>query len=419
MVSLGSASFGGNTIFAKNSDRPADEAQPLELHPRQYHAAGSDAGCQFVSVPQVEVTYRHIGSRPYWCHGYEHGANEHQVVIGNEALPSKQSSAAEPRLIGMELVRLGLERGATAREAVGVITSLTSEFGQGAFDNSEGIRTYDNAFIVADPEEAYAVETIGHNWAVKALEETASISNVGSIRADWDSTSQPGDANGDRLDWGAAYADLEGATDGARRQCRSDALLRSNRGRIEVETMIDVLSDHWLNDDLSSPPNPYFGDHRGICTHTQPGGAPSTTAASIVTDLRADDTRLPVYWCNLYSPCMGLFVPVFLQGELPERLSTGGRAPTADSPWWTFHAITQDGLATGRERVEEIRSAWAPLQAELLQSAYVKAEVGRNLIARGAAHEASEMLTEYMADNVNRMMAITETLLPTRVTTAK
>ncbi len=73
MVSVGETSARSNTVFGKNSDRPAEETQPLELHLRQEHPAGTEAGCQFVNVPQVPTTYRHVGSRPYWCHGYEHG----------------------------------------------------------------------------------------------------------------------------------------------------------------------------------------------------------------------------------------------------------------------------------------------------------------------------------------------------------
>jgi hypothetical protein len=49
----------------------------------------------------------------------------------------------------------------------------------------------------------------------------------------------------------------------------------------------------------------------------------------------------------------------------------------------------------------------------------VKAEVGRNLVAQGNAPKANEMLTEFMADNVSRMLAIAETLLPIRITTAE
>src|SRR5688572_24088961 len=133
MVALGNATQNGQTIFAKNSDRPANECQPLVLEERQQHRPGAVVRCQFVTLPQATTTYRHVGSRPYWCWGYEHGFNEHQVVIGNEALPSKLPEATEPKLIGMEILRLGLERSRTAAEAVAVMTDLISHYGQGKF----------------------------------------------------------------------------------------------------------------------------------------------------------------------------------------------------------------------------------------------------------------------------------------------
>ena len=88
--------------------------------------------------------------------GYEHGFNEHQVAIGNEGLGSKLETAKQPKLIGMELIRLGLERSRTAAEAVEVMTGLVERYGQGKFDNDGGVRTYDNGYIVADPHEAYS-----------------------------------------------------------------------------------------------------------------------------------------------------------------------------------------------------------------------------------------------------------------------
>jgi secernin len=62
------------------------------------------------------------------------GANEHGVCIGNEAVHSRLAADCDDgtaRLLGMDLVRLGLERGATAREALDVMTSLLEEHGQG------------------------------------------------------------------------------------------------------------------------------------------------------------------------------------------------------------------------------------------------------------------------------------------------
>ena len=175
MVALPGSTAGGQTIFAKNSDRPADECQPLVLRPAATHASGSVANCQFVNVEQAPVTYRHVGSRPWWCYGYEHGFNEHQVVIGNESLPSRLGHAPDARLVGMEVLRLALERARTAGEAVEVITGMVSRYGQGKFDNTDGVRTYDNIYLVADPREAYVVEAVCHEWAVKRV--------MGSVRS--------------------------------------------------------------------------------------------------------------------------------------------------------------------------------------------------------------------------------------------
>ena len=108
MVALGSATRTGQTIFAKNNDRPVDECQPLVQRQRQTHTPSTVTNCQFVEIPQAETTYRHVGSRPYWCWGYEHGFNEHQVVIGNEGLASRLPEATEPKLVGMEVFRTTL-----------------------------------------------------------------------------------------------------------------------------------------------------------------------------------------------------------------------------------------------------------------------------------------------------------------------
>jgi secernin len=73
MVSLGQATTHGQTLFAKNSDRPADECQPLVQRDRQAYPPGAVTRCQFVELPEVRETWRHVGSRPYWCWGYEQG----------------------------------------------------------------------------------------------------------------------------------------------------------------------------------------------------------------------------------------------------------------------------------------------------------------------------------------------------------
>ncbi len=448
MGALPGATAGGQVVFAKNADRPQDESQPLVMRPRASHRAGEAFHCQFVSVPQVGTTWRHVGSRPWWCVGYEHGFNEHQVVIGNEALPSKLGFAKEPKLVGMEVLRLALERARTAGEAVDVITGLVEAHGQGKFENATGVRTYDNIYLCADPREAYVVECVGHEWAVKrvpgaaALRQApgvraqgggaskgpataggfASISNIGMIGRDANRVSkgakslatreglyEPGFGGG--FSFADAFADRENSSSGTARQCRSFALLGKAAGGIDAHTMMATLSDH---SDGATPDEAWAEDVRGpvsLCVHRRTLENPGTTAASLVADLCANGSRLPVYWCGLYSPCMTLFYPVFIEGDLPQSLSIGGQSSSPDSPWWLFYKLTHDGLNSGPERRAEVRAAWRPLQAELMGSAYEMARRGREMMEGGRPDEASKMLTAYMAENVSRMLEMARGLL--------
>ena len=414
MVALSGATGHGQTIFAKNSDRPPDECQPLEQHPRRSHPGDARTRCQFVSLPEVKTTYRHVGSRPYWCWGYEHGFNEHQVVIGNEGLRSKNPVFKEPKLIGMEVLRLGLERARTAAEAVEVMTGLITRYGQGKFENDADVRTYDNGYIVADPSEAYVIETAGHQWAVKRVEETIGISNVYSVETDWERVSPEAEryaveqgwwGEAGRFNFAEAYtqSDRTGGS-GAMRRIRSCAVLKGRSGDVDARTMMALLSDHG---DGVVPDEPFQTGIRpgtGICVHYPEDGSRGNTAASLVADLCADGSRLPVYWCGFYSPCIGVFLPTFMEGELPPVLSRGDERFDDDSPWWLFHRLSRVVRAQPEVGVPRVREEWAPFQDRLFERAYDLAGEGRRLIDAGRVEEASRLLTGYMAENTTAML---------------
>ncbi|MBR6646285.1 MAG: hypothetical protein IKL09_02065 [Clostridia bacterium] len=65
-------------------------------------------------------------------YGVEMGYNENGVVIGNEAEGSRMEPESEDGILGMDLLRLDLERATTAKEAITAITDLLVKCGQKA-----------------------------------------------------------------------------------------------------------------------------------------------------------------------------------------------------------------------------------------------------------------------------------------------
>ena len=124
--------------------------------------------CTYIEIDSIPKTYSVILSKPVWMWGAEMGSNEHGVCIGNEAIWNRlinDEKDLNKKLLGMDLVRLGLERSRTALEAMDVITKLLKDYGQGGpCSNTQMDFFYHNGFLIADPNEAWIIETVDSEY---------------------------------------------------------------------------------------------------------------------------------------------------------------------------------------------------------------------------------------------------------------
>jgi len=178
---------GAATLFAKNSDRPPAERQLVHWS-RPRRDVGVVATTHIEVAAHTDDTLACVLSRPAWGWGAEHGVNEAGVAIGNTTV----YTTLDPRgtatgLTGMDLVRLALERATGAAAAVEVITSLIERYGQGGSGHDPALvpagRPYWNAFLIADCEAAFVIDTNGREWAVEAVADVRAISNRTTIPA--------------------------------------------------------------------------------------------------------------------------------------------------------------------------------------------------------------------------------------------
>ncbi len=374
LVALGPHTAGGAALFAKNSDRPPAECQPLFSAPRRAYPPGATLRCQYIEIPQARETLAVLGSRPWWLWGFEHGVNECRVAVGNEALHAREVPG-EAGLLGMDLVRLGLERGRTAGEAKRVITDLLERFGQGGSAAVDADRRYHNGFLIADPGEAWVVETFGSHWAARRVLGAAAISNLYSIRTNWDEVSVGAEHYLRERGWATEPAgcrvDFRRALEKTELRYRAEARLDAScrflaaAAPVTVPGLMRHLRDHYDSAAIHCPGR-REDDPRGwsICMH--PGPSVSATAAGMAVELSANAACPLVAWCALTTPCTSVFLPIPIGVPLPDPLTRGDGTPDPASAWWRLKQLGDEVQRDPARRTPIVQAVWGPWEAALL-----------------------------------------------------
>lgn len=346
-------------VFAKNSDRHPDEAQVVEAHERR--PAGSHLATQYLTLDDPGA-FAFTGSRPTWLWGVEHGVNEYGVAIGNEKIWTvDRPQDLPPALLGMDLVRLGLERARSADDALVIMTGLLEQHGQGGSGEPHANEPYFSSFLVVDPDTAWIIETSARTWAARRIDQGGcAISNRISLRDDWTLASS-NVAPGTDFDAYRLPSMPTGVAD--------HRLAITNDAAAHAQSVADVAAVLRSHGTHTGPPPNAGADWDGftVCMH-RPDLHAQTTASMIAS--LAGDAPLRTWTC-LGNPCSSVYVPAFPPAIAPEL---------ADAQQWHRFALLRDRVEADPSAQAEIRATLDPVEAEL----WVGADDAYATGARGA-----------------------------------
>jgi dipeptidase len=298
-----------------------------------------------------------------------------------------------------------LERCHSARQALELITDLVVRHGQRGPDET------DNVLLVADPREAYVVEAAGAHWAWAEVRELRAVSDVGLIRQDWQRLS-PGLAeevfcgqlwpdDGDKLDFGGCLG-LEpmGRESALRRWGRAALLLEQQNGHIDAGFLRRLLADHYEGTSYEIDPQDASAGPRSLCRHA--GGDGTFTVASCLVMLEAE--AIPHAWCAFGPPCLSVYLPVFVDGDLPAAYGmalSGEAAPAGEAGGHPL--LWVDQLLHTPSRWPQWRRALAQFQARIDQDTEeFLAEVER-LAQQGNRDVVRRQTTMFMQSQLERL----------------
>lgn len=391
-------------ILAKNSDREPNEAQALVRYP---HAKQKEKMLRatFIEIPQVKETYEVILSKPFQMWGAEMGANEHGVAIGNEAvftkiaLPKKNTG-----LTGMDMLRAALERTKSAPAALACITDLLSEFGQDACGGYEDRGFfYHNSFIIADPREAWVLETVDRHWVAEKVNGFRSISNGLTIETRFDLASeglkdfaqQRGLTKGKDFNFRQVFSDrfFTYFSHCKVRQALSTELGHKLKEGYGVQTAMRILRSH--HHDKTDPARTGM---QSLCVHAAGITTPSQTTGSMVAELRPGNKS--TYWfTGTAAPCLSTFKPFFIPGKIlnTQKFPAPGAKPDS-SLWWRHERLHRKALqnlpaATGRFFAE--RDAFEDRLVKAEKKIFNKTTAQREKISADTLTEADALLARW------------------------
>ena len=395
----------GKMIFGKNSDREPNEMQSVEYYPAKDHQVNDKLDCTYVSVPQAAHTHAYLISRPYWMWGAEMGINENNLVIGNEAVFTKMPVNKKSGLTGMDLLRLALERADTAQQAMDKIIQLLTDFGQGGNCGYTHKFYYHNSYIIADPQEAWVLETADKFWVAKKVTERTSISNRLSIGEDFDcihpeaiayARSKGWSKKNDKFHFAHSYADrFYSYFSGSKIRQELSKTRLCNLEKIDLKNAMDILRSH-QNEKFHPEKSFLMND---VCAHSANSLTRHAvqTCNSMIAEL--DEDSPPIIWTTMTSaPCTSVFKPMGLSDGFAKDISVDdGRYFDEDSIWWFHELLHRKILRNYPELIKVVREEFREFELSLLKNIQqTKSDTAIEIITKESIKKHRQIITKFV-----------------------
>jgi hypothetical protein len=349
-IALGKSTLDGRTYFGKNSDREVNEPQYVFFYPRRT----SDSEEQYTTSQKVKScskTFALLISKPSWMWGGEMGVNEKGVVIGNEAVFTKEL-VNRYGILGMDILRLALERSENSEQAIEIIAELIQNYGQGGNGGYTSNLFYHNSFIIADRERAWVLESSDRYWVASEVRDFTSISNCLTLTDRIDKQHPETVKNAlekgwckseEKFQFAASYEKklYKWLSGSSTRQSRTLRLL--SNAPVDLSRSFEILRDH----EFERIP----GSMKNICMHAGRGLISSQTTGSMVVVL---GDNIEVWTTNSSAPCLSIYKPVWLarnSSTLPFEKESDGLNYWGN--WEKFHRLGATRPVKARQLWEE------------------------------------------------------------------
>ncbi len=373
-----------------------------------------------LTLPLPEKSYAYAWSHMEGQDFSDSYINEKGVVIFSDACPSKED---KPDLtyggIRYYLRRWVAEQAGNAREGVSLMGSLIESYGYG-----DSGRTY----IIADPSEAWVLHAVyGKHWVAERVPDDSivAISNCYVINEIdlRDSKNFLGSkdimsyarergwwSGEEEFDFAKSYGKPEAQTSESNMYRRWLAIYLTTgrdfdptalpfaakpKEKVTLEKLMSTMRSHFEGTKYGAQPKEALEaqgsfhrsfSYRPICV--------ATTQESSIVELRSNmpEELSVVWWRAPGNPCLNAYIPWYPVA----MIRSGSDFPEAyNEGFWAFRTLSDLVDMDYKNSAGIIKSSWASLEKDLLESQKPLEDLCSELIKEGKRSEAARILSHY------------------------